>query len=59
MTNGTVRGFDDGVAIFGGSGNTVRGLTVGDDINDFGGATCDLGEDIVLFDSSHNLIQGK
>jgi len=59
ITDGTVRGFDDGVAIFGGSRNTVKGLVVRDNINDFTGATCDLGEGIGIFDSSNNTIEGN
>ena len=34
VQNGTVEGFDAGVAVFGGSGNTIRGLTVRNNIND-------------------------
>ncbi len=34
VRNGTVRGFDAGVAIEGGSGNTVTRLTVQDNVND-------------------------
>lgn len=34
VMNGTVEGFDAGIAIFGGSGNRIRGVTVQNNIND-------------------------
>ncbi len=38
VMNGTVEGFDAGVVIEGGSGNTVRHVTARNNINDFGAA---------------------
>ncbi|MDQ6728544.1 MAG: hypothetical protein M3066_20640, partial [Actinomycetota bacterium] len=35
VTSGTVQGFNDGVAIMGGSGNTIRSLRVVDNVSDF------------------------
>ncbi|MGI8776225.1 MAG: PA domain-containing protein [Acidimicrobiales bacterium] len=56
---GTVQGFDAGVAIFGGSGNTVSNLIAKDNVNDFQGGSCDLGDGISMTDSSNNTIQGN
>ncbi|PZS16726.1 MAG: hypothetical protein DLM54_10775 [Acidimicrobiales bacterium] len=67
LQNGRVEGFNDGVAIFGGSANTVQGITAVNNVSDFGvdasggftGDTCDLGDGIGLFDSPGNLIRGN
>lgn len=71
VTNGTVTKFDAGVAIMGGSKNTVRGITARDnvnyriltgrdafpeDINLETGPFCNLGDGITAFNSPHNLI---
>lgn len=59
VTGGTVEGFDAGVAIEGGSGNTVRGLTAQNNVNDFLGRPCLLGDGIGILDSSDNLVAGN
>jgi len=56
---GTIQGFDAGIGIFGGSGNTVKALTVKDNVNDFAGGDCDLSDGISMTDSSNNIIQGN
>ena len=56
VQNGTVTGFDAGVVIGRGGGNTVRYLTVVDNINDMLGPPCLLGEGIAILDSSNNTI---
>jgi len=72
VRNGTVRGFDAGVAIMGGGGNTVRQITVEDNVNyrvvtgrnadpddvDVdNGVLCIFGEGIAVIDSSDNVIE--
>ena len=57
VTNGTVEGFDAGVVIGGGSGNTVIRMIVQDNVNDFLGGPCDLGDGIVVNNSDANTIQ--
>ncbi len=60
--HGTVEGFDAGVAVMGGSGNTVSRLTVQNNIADFLGGNvgpCSLGDGIALFASSGNTIDGN
>jgi len=62
VINGTVDGFNGGVSIIGGSGNTVKGITASNNISDLGGGvkpTCDNGDGISLFDSSNNVITGN
>lgn len=56
---GTIQRFDTGVAIFGGSGNTVKFLTAQDNINDFKGGDCNLGDGISMTNSDGNTIQGN
>lgn len=56
VRNGTVTGFDAGVLVVGGGGNTVRQITAQDNINDFGGPPCLLGDGIAVQDSSDNTI---
>ena len=56
VQNGTVTDFDAGVAIEGGSGNTVRTLLVRDNINDLIGE-CTYGDGITVFDSDDNVIE--
>jgi parallel beta-helix repeat protein len=53
VTNGTVRGFDIGVAIDGGSGNTVSRITARDNI---GGVGTIGGDGIAIMSSSGNRI---
>lgn len=55
---GTVEGFEAGVVIRRGSGNEVRDLTVQDNVGpDIEGASlADLGDGIIMFNSSHNRI---
>ncbi len=55
---GTIQRFDTGVAIFGGSGNLVYGVTAKDNINDAKGS-CDLGDGISVNDSNNNTIQAN
>ncbi len=50
---GTVTGFDGGVFINGGSGNTIQNLAVRDNIGP-GGEASSLGDGIVLFHSARN-----
>ena len=65
--NGTVDGFDAGVSITGGSGNTVQGVTARNNINPgLQSATtppvtlpCDLGDGITVLDSANNRINGN
>jgi parallel beta-helix repeat protein len=59
VMNGTVRGFDEGIGIFGGFRNSVRGVTARDNVNDFLSPPCDLGDGIGLFDSSSNSIDAN
>ncbi len=56
VMNGTVEGFDAGVVIEGGSGNTVRHVTARNNINDFGGRPCTLGDGFALINSDNNTI---
>ncbi len=56
---GTVRNFDAGVVVEGGSGNSVTNLTVRDNINDLKGPTCELGDGILTVDSDDNLVDGN
>ncbi len=72
VKNGTVTGFDAGVAIEGGGDNTVREVTVEDnvnyrvvtgrnadpgDIDNKNGVMCLFGDGIVLSDSSRNVVE--
>ncbi|MCA1684048.1 MAG: right-handed parallel beta-helix repeat-containing protein, partial [Actinobacteria bacterium] len=74
VTNGTVTKFDAGVAIMGGSKNTVRGITARDnvnyriltgrdafpeDIDPETGPFCWFGDGITAFNSPDNLITGN
>lgn len=72
VRNGTVAGFDAGVAIMGGASNTVRGVTARDNVNyrivtgrnsqpedivpDVG-PYCDFGDGITVFDSQDNVLE--
>jgi parallel beta-helix repeat protein len=56
VTNGTVTGFDAGVAIEGGAGNVLRGLTIRDNIGTGAGA---YGDGIKLDGSSQNQIRAN
>lgn len=56
---GTVEGFDAGIAIEGGGGNTVQAVTVQNNINDFSEEepnACTYGDGITTFDSDNNRI---
>ena len=55
---GTVTGFDAGVVVNGGSGNTIENLAVRDNIGPLD-ANSTLGDGIVLFNSSDNRIIGN
>ena len=56
VRNGTVQTFDAGVAIEGGAGNTIEGLTVQDNVGSHDG---DYGDGIVVNRSRDNRIQGN
>lgn len=56
---GTIQRFDAGVAIFGGSGNTVSGVSLLDNRNDGKAPPCDLGDGISMLDSDNNTIQSN
>lgn len=73
VRNGTVEGFDAGVAIIGGGGNTIRNLNVLNNVNDFMEpfdprdpdltpeqlrlVLCDYGDGITTSDSDNNVIE--
>lgn len=59
VTNGIVEGFDAGVFIDGGSGNTVRRVGAFNNVNDALAAPCDLGDGIAVLDSSDNVVDGN
>jgi len=63
VRNGTVRNFDSGVAVVKGSKNTVRDLTVRDNINhsSFTGAInkCKYGDGITITGSEQNVVQNN
>ncbi|HEX2041488.1 MAG TPA: right-handed parallel beta-helix repeat-containing protein [Acidimicrobiales bacterium] len=63
VRNGTVRNFDAGVVIDGGSGNTVTGVLAQDNANHVvhTGALnpCEFADGILILDSSNNRIQGN
>lgn len=56
VLNGTVRGFDAGVAIVGGDTNTVYQLTIRDNIGSLTGSRPDYGDGVVIRSSSQNWI---
>jgi len=56
VKNGTVEGFDAGVAIYGGSGNTIQNMTIQNNVNDYLARPCDLGDGILLLNSDDNRI---
>ncbi len=74
LENGTVKGFDAGVALMGGSGNSVRRITAQDNVNyrivtgrnsqpeditpDVG-PYCDFGDGITLFNSNNNRLENN
>lgn len=55
---GTVTGFDSGIVLQGGGGNTIRGVTVRDNIGPLD-IFANLGDGIVIFNSSDNRIIGN
>lgn len=72
VTNGTVTGFDAGVAVMGGGGNTIRDVTARDNVNyrlltgrdarpqdvdPDAGPFCTFGDGITTFNSSNNRIE--
>jgi parallel beta-helix repeat protein len=66
VKNGTVQGFNDGVAIMGGGGNTVQNVTAINNVSDYGGGVtnpatseCAFGDGIGLFDTNDNNIVGN
>lgn len=59
VKNGTVSGFDAGVVIGGGSGNTVDNLVVRDNVGPDDYRTATLGDGIVLFSSAKNTISNN
>lgn len=56
VQKGTITGFNAGVAVEGGSGNTVRNLTL---VDNHGTADGELGDGIVVTGSSENRIEGN
>lgn len=56
VRNGTVRHFEAGVAVEGGSGNVIEGLTIEDNVGTPG---ADYGDGIVLNNSSGNTVRGN
>jgi len=56
VKNGIVEGFDAGVLITGGGGNTVNRVRARNNINDRQGTPCDLGDGIAMLNSSNNII---
>ena len=58
VRNGTVTGFDAGVVLNGGSGNTVSKLYIHDNVGP-PSRDADLGDGIVLFNSASNTIQSN
>ncbi len=56
VQKGTVTGFGAGVAVMGGSGNTVRNITA---VDNHGTVDGDFGDGIVVNGSSENRIQGN
>lgn len=57
---GTITGFDAGVGVEGGSGNTISNLIVHDNINDLlGQASCEVGDGILINNSDDNVITGN
>lgn len=59
IADGTVEGFDAGVVIRGGAGNTVRGVTARDNVNDFLTPPCLLGDGIAVLGSDDNTVEGN
>lgn len=59
VTNGTVEHFDAGVAIEGGSDNTVTGLTAQDNVHHTRTPPCEYGDGIAIFDSARNRVEGN
>jgi hypothetical protein len=56
VRNGTIERFDAGVAVEGGAGNVIEGLTIQDNIGDPDG---DFGDGIVLNNTRENRVQGN
>jgi len=57
---GTITGFDAGVGVDGGSGNTISNLIVRDNMNDLlGQAACEVGDGILINNSDDNVIEGN
>ncbi len=56
VQNGTVEGFDAGIAIMGGGGNTVRDMLIQNNVNDYLGRPCDLGDGVAILNSDDNQI---
>lgn len=59
VTSGTVTGFDAGVAIIGGSANTVSNLTVTNNVGNPDPSTSIFGDGVVVFFSPGNSIIGN
>ncbi len=72
VRNGTIQGFDAGIAIMGGGQNTVRKVTLKDNVNyrivtgrdsqqadvvSEDGPFCDLGDGIAVFNSNSNVLE--
>lgn len=57
VTNGTVEQFDAGIAIEGGSANTIRGVTAQDNVHATRTPPCNYGDGIAVWDSDGNQLQ--
>ncbi|MGH9153713.1 MAG: right-handed parallel beta-helix repeat-containing protein [Acidimicrobiales bacterium] len=57
LRNGTVTGFDAGVVIGGGSGNTIEALTLRDNVGNH--PDCSFGDGLASFNSSDNVIRNN
>ncbi|HET9050879.1 MAG TPA: right-handed parallel beta-helix repeat-containing protein [Candidatus Dormibacteraeota bacterium] len=59
ISNGTITGFDAGVALISGSGNTVTGLTVANNQGNANTFNSIFGDGVVMFFSSGNIVAGN
>jgi parallel beta-helix repeat protein len=60
ISNGTITGFDAGVALITGGGNTVRGLTVANNVGNMANTfNSTFGDGILMFSSGGNTVAGN
>lgn len=59
VTNGTVTGFDAGMVVRGGGSNTLRGLTITDNVGPDDVFSATLGDGIFIEDSASNQVVGN